>query len=65
MPPDIVAKLNGAMDAYLRSPETRKRFADAGINAVGGPPDVLTKKIEYERTKWSDIIAAAKIGDHK
>lgn len=62
MPPAIVAKLNGAMDGYLHRPHVRQQFSKTGYRVLGGPPVRLTEKIEAERAKWPDIIAAAKIG---
>ncbi len=65
MPPELVAKLNGVMNAFLRKPETRRRFSEAGYRMFGGPPARVTERIVQERTKWSKIIEDAKIGDDK
>jgi tripartite-type tricarboxylate transporter receptor subunit TctC len=65
MPPELVAKLNGVMNAFLSKPETRRRFSDAGYRVFGGPPARVTERIVQERTKWSKIIEDAKIGDDK
>jgi len=63
MPPEIVARLNGVMNAFLRKPETRRRLA--GYRMFGGPPARVTERIVQERTKWSKIIEDAKIGGDK
>ena len=65
MPPELVAKLNGVMNAFLSKPETRRRFSEAGYRVFGGPPARVTERIVQERTKWSKIIEDAKIGDDK
>lgn len=65
MPPEIVAKLNGVMNAFQSKPETRRRFSEAGYRVFGGPPARVTERIVQERTKWSKIIEDAKIGDDK
>jgi tripartite-type tricarboxylate transporter receptor subunit TctC len=65
MPPEIVAKLNGVMNAFLRKPDIRRRFSEAGYRVFGGPPARVTERIVQERTKWSKIIEDAKIGDDK
>ena len=65
MPPELVAKLNGVMNAFLSKPETRRRFSEAGYRVFGGPPARVTERIVQERTKWSKIIEGAKIGDDK
>jgi hypothetical protein len=53
------------MNAFLRKPETRRRFSEAGYRMFGGPPARVTERIVQERTKWSKIIEDAKIGGDK
>jgi tripartite-type tricarboxylate transporter receptor subunit TctC len=65
MPAEIVAKLNGVMNAFLRKPDMRRRFSEAGYRVFGGPPARVTEKIVQERIKWSKIIEDAKIGGDK
>lgn len=65
MPPEIVAKLNAAFDAFLRKPETRQRFGEAGVQVFGGPPARLTERVALDRAKWSKIVATAKIDAEK
>lgn len=62
VPPEIVAKLNNAIDAFLRRPETRKQLGEAGFHIIGGAPGNLTEKIVQDRAKWGKIIQNAKIG---
>jgi tripartite-type tricarboxylate transporter receptor subunit TctC len=57
MPPEVVAKLNAAIDAFLRKPETQRRFSEAGFRVFGGPPARLSDQIAEDRAKWSKIIA--------
>jgi len=57
MPAAIVAKLNAAIDAFLRKPETQRRFSEAGFLVFGGPPARLSDQIAEDRAKWSKIIA--------
>ncbi len=63
-PPDIVAKLNGAVRAALADPTVRKRLAEFGQELL--PPEQLTpealgtlQRAEIER--WWPIIRAANI----
>ena len=63
-PPDIVAKLNGAVRAALADPTVRKRLAELGQELL--PPEQLTpealgtlQRAEIER--WWPIIRAANI----
>jgi tripartite-type tricarboxylate transporter receptor subunit TctC len=61
LPPEIVAKLNDAIEAFLRKPETRLRFNETGFQAIGGPPSALVDKIMQDRAKWAKIIQNAKL----
>lgn len=62
LPPEIAAKLNAAIEAFLRKPETRQRFDEFGFQVIGGPPARLLDKIVQDRAKWAKIIEDAKIG---
>jgi tripartite-type tricarboxylate transporter receptor subunit TctC len=59
---EIVAKLNDAIVAFLRKPETRRHFSETGFQIMGGAPAKLTEKIVQDRAKWGKIIQNAKIG---
>ena len=60
-PKDIIMKLNGAVDAFLKSDKGRAVLEQNGMQAVGGSPDVLKEFIAGELTKWRPVIEAAKI----
>ena len=63
-PKDIVARLNAAMLEALAHEETRKRFADLGINAPPRErqtPEALRAFQKSEADKWWPIIKAANI----
>jgi tripartite-type tricarboxylate transporter receptor subunit TctC len=62
MPPEIVAKLNAVMQAFLQKPDVRKRFGDAGFQPIGGTPAQLAQIMMQDRAKWATIIKDAKIG---
>lgn len=55
-PPDIVAKLNGAIVAFLKSPDVRKRFATQGAEVVGNSPADFGAFIKREIVKWTKVI---------
>jgi tripartite-type tricarboxylate transporter receptor subunit TctC len=65
MPPEIVAKLNAAMDRFLHKSETRRQFDDTGFRVFGGPPARLTEKVAQDRAKWAPIIARTKFDPEK
>jgi len=55
-PPAIVAKLNAAFNAALNDPETRVRFAENGVSAMGGSPEELAALIASEKARWSKAV---------
>ncbi len=61
LPPEIVTKLNTAINALLAKDEARKQFDKVGYHALGGPPERLRQQMTDDRAKWSKVIAAAKI----
>jgi tripartite-type tricarboxylate transporter receptor subunit TctC len=63
-PKDIIARLNAVMLEALAHEETRKRFADLGINAPSREqqtPEALRAYQKSEADKWWPIIKAANI----
>jgi tripartite-type tricarboxylate transporter receptor subunit TctC len=60
-PHDIIAKINGAVNAYLKSDKGKLFLEQNTMQAAGGTPDDLKKFIAGELAKWGPVIAAAKI----
>lgn len=60
-PPEIVAKLNAAINAALRSPELKASFAKLGAEAKIGSPQDLTALIADESQKWRAVVKSAGI----
>jgi tripartite-type tricarboxylate transporter receptor subunit TctC len=61
LPPDIVAKINTVTNAFLHSDEAQKKFALLGVQALGGTPAQLTKRMSDDRILWSKVIKDANI----
>lgn len=61
LPAPIVAKLNAAMNAFLKNDEARHRFPGIGVRGLGGSPADLTKKMAEDKVLWSKVIADAKL----
>ena len=59
--PDIVARLNTTINAFISKDDTRKQFATVGYRVLGGPPQRLQARMADDRAKWAKVIAAAKI----
>jgi tripartite-type tricarboxylate transporter receptor subunit TctC len=55
-PPAIIAKLNAALNAAVRDPETRAKLADNGVSATGGSPEDLVALIAAETTRWRKVV---------
>jgi tripartite-type tricarboxylate transporter receptor subunit TctC len=60
-PPDIVSKVNNAVNAFLRSDKGKTILEQNSLQGVGGSPDDLKAFIDGERAKWGPVIEAAKI----
>ena len=57
----MIAKLNEATNAYLKSDKAKALFDDIGIQPAGGTPADLKAFMASEVQKWAPIIKAANI----
>jgi len=60
-PPEIVARLNGALVKGLNTPETRKRMEGDGVELATSTPQEFGTIIRTETDRWTKIIKAAGI----
>jgi tripartite-type tricarboxylate transporter receptor subunit TctC len=60
-PQPIIEKLNAALAADFKRPETTKRFTALGIVAQSGTPAEFAAFIAEQRAKWGKVIRAAGI----
>ena len=60
-PPDVVAKLNQALNAAANSKELQEKFAPIGFVVEPGTPEALAKRTQVETAKWAKAIKDAKI----
>jgi tripartite-type tricarboxylate transporter receptor subunit TctC len=58
-PPEIVSKLSLEAHKAVNDGEISKRFAELGIEAVGGTPDQTSRFLAAEIVKWSKVIKTA------
>jgi len=56
-PPEIVAKINEVMRAYLESPEGTEKFRLAGQTVAPTTPEEFHRIVVDEEALWRDIIA--------
>ncbi|MBE7369634.1 Bug family tripartite tricarboxylate transporter substrate binding protein [Ramlibacter pallidus] len=60
-PPEIVAKLNQAINAAANSKELQEKFAPIGFVVEPGTPEALARRTQLETAKWAKAIRDAKI----
>ncbi len=60
-PPAIVAKLNGAINEALASPELRASFQRLGSEIRTGSPADFATFLTRERAKWDEVVRLAGI----
>src|SRR6187399_3234563 len=52
----IVKQLHDGSVTALQSKELRERFASDGVKPIGSTPEELTKYIQSERLKWTEVV---------
>jgi tripartite-type tricarboxylate transporter receptor subunit TctC len=55
-PPEIIAKMNAAMNAVMQNPEVAKKLQAQGINVIGGTPDTARVFIEKQVDIWGKVV---------
>ncbi len=60
-PPDVIAKLNAAINAAAQSKEIQEKFAAIGFAVEPGTPEALGQRTKLESVKWAKAIKDAKI----
>jgi tripartite-type tricarboxylate transporter receptor subunit TctC len=55
-PPAIINRLNAELNAVLRSPEIRERFASAWLEPLPSTPGELAALMKTETVKWAKVI---------
>jgi tripartite-type tricarboxylate transporter receptor subunit TctC len=60
-PKAVIDKLNAAIEKILRMQDVRQRFAQLGVEPVGGPPEAFARHIRAESDKWGRLVKAQNI----
>ena len=60
-PPEVVAKLNQAINAAAQSKDIQEKFAGIGFAVDPGTPEQLAQRSKLETAKWAKAIREAKI----
>ena len=61
VPPERIAKLEQAIMAAAREPETRRRLEELGVRIIGSDAKTFAAHLGHETTKWEKLIREAKI----
>jgi tripartite-type tricarboxylate transporter receptor subunit TctC len=60
-PPEVVTKLNAAINTAANSKEIQEKFANLGFVVEPSSPEALAKRTQAETLKWAKAIRDAKI----
>jgi tripartite-type tricarboxylate transporter receptor subunit TctC len=60
-PPAIVARLQKEVERVVQTAEVKERFAQMGLDPVGGPSDELGRRVALDIEKWTAVAKAANI----
>jgi tripartite-type tricarboxylate transporter receptor subunit TctC len=59
--PDIVQRVNTALNATLQEADVKERLARLGADPTGGTPQRFAQVVRADHDKWKQIIAARKV----
>ena len=60
-PPDVIAKLNRALNAAAADKDIQDKFSAIGFETAPGSPEALAQRNRAETAKWAKAIRDAKI----
>ena len=55
-PPEIITRMNAAMNKVLQEPEIAKKLQAQGINVIGGTPETARVFIEKQIDIWGKVV---------
>jgi tripartite-type tricarboxylate transporter receptor subunit TctC len=58
-PKDVVQKLNREIQWVLEQPDVRKRFADGGLDIIGGSPEAFDALLKRDYARYGRILVGA------
>jgi tripartite-type tricarboxylate transporter receptor subunit TctC len=58
-PKEIVAKLNGEINAILADPDMKKRLIELGGDSLIETPEAFGEQIKAETEKWKKVVEFA------
>ncbi len=61
LPPEVLAKIEAAVNQTLQDGDVKERLAKLGIEPVGGSPQQFSQMVAADAAKWKKIIAERQI----
>ena len=58
LPAAIATRMGSAVVAAVRDPDTVRRFADLGAEAIGSTPEELVARATAEDARWGELVRA-------
>jgi tripartite-type tricarboxylate transporter receptor subunit TctC len=55
-PPDVLAKLNMELNKILAEPDVKQKFADQGVELVGGTRERFAAHLAAQIEKWGKVV---------
>jgi tripartite-type tricarboxylate transporter receptor subunit TctC len=55
-PPDVLAKLNTELNRILAQPDVKQKFADQGVDPVGGTRERFAAHLAAQIAKWGKVV---------
>src|SRR4051812_37461470 len=55
-PADVLAKLNAELNKILAMPDVKQKFADQGVDPVGGTRERFAQHISAQIEKWGKVV---------
>jgi len=55
-PAPVIAKLNAAVNAVLKDPETARKLIEAGADPAAGTPEQLAEFLKSELERWGKVV---------
>ncbi len=60
-PPEVINKLNKALNAILQEPAARAKMADLSVEVAGGTPGRVSDLMRADAARWKKVIDEANI----
>jgi len=59
LPPEVVSRLNAEVNAVLREPDVKQRFANDGADTAPNTPEWFGSFMKSETAKWAKVVKAS------